>query len=276
MKERIKNMKFGTKLLLLAGAGVFLGVLTAFVVGRIVHNRVNADSYSVGQQNGYSGNPDGELLPALGLQFDASEIAKKVEKSVVTLIAYDIGGEGYGFGSGVLYKEDAVSYYILTNAHVVNKSEAVTCYFTGAIQPEVEVLGSDMGPDAALVRLYKNTITDEIMAGLELAVIGDSDALRAGDFIVTLGTPSEITYRNTITAGVVSGLDRTVTINGYDRNYIQIDAAINPGNSGGAMFDSEGRLVGITAAKIISSNIEDISFVLPINEFLDVVNTYMP
>lgn len=269
-------MKFGTRLLLLAGAGVLLGVLTAILSGFIVHWRINRDSYSIAENNGYSGNPDGDLLPALGLQYDASEIAEKVEKSVVTLIAYDIGGMGYGFGSGVLFKEDEVSYYILTNGHVVDNSEAVTVYFTGAIQPEVEVLGYDMGADAALVRLYKNTVTEEIMNGLELAVIGDSDELRAGDFIVTLGTPSEITYRNTITAGIISGLNRTVTINGYDRNYIQTDATINPGNSGGAMFNENAELVGITAAKIIASNIEGISFALPINAFLDVVNQYMP
>lgn len=274
--KRFKDMKFGTRLLLLAGAGVLLGVLTAILSGFIVHWRINRDSYSIAENNGYSGNPDGDLLPALGLQYDASEIAEKVEKSVVTLIAYDIGGMGYGFGSGVLFKEDEVSYYILTNGHVVDNSEAVTVYFTGAIQPEVEVLGYDMGADAALVRLYKNTVTEEIMNGLELAVIGDSDELRAGDFIVTLGTPSEITYRNTITAGIISGLNRTVTINGYDRNYIQTDATINPGNSGGAMFNENAELVGITAAKIIASNIEGISFALPINAFLDVVNQYMP
>lgn len=264
--------------LLSIGGGLILGVFCAFLTGSVLNRITNRSTYDVASQNGFSGDPDGEKLPSLLEQYDTAKLYSQVAGSVITLIEYEktFGGEtGYGFGSGVFFREDAERYFVLTNAHVVEGAEYLSAYFGAALQPEVTVIGSDISADCAVVSIAKKDLTEEACEGIRLAVLGDSGSLSAGDFVFTLGTPSDLAYADTLTAGVVSGLDRELVVNGHRRTYLQIDATLNPGNSGGGLFDERGELVGINSAKVISDDIEGISFALPIKEFMYVANRLM-
>ncbi len=255
------------------GAGLILGLCTSFITGWVLSERSSRTAYSVARENGYSGRPGTEAFKPVGLSFDAAGVVEKVSGSVVTVISYSEsywygdGSTGYALGSAVLFREDESFFYLLTNAHVVEHGVAATLYFRGSAQPEAVVMGYDLKEDVAVLRTEKKNIPDDILETLWCAQIGDSDRMRRGDYVVAIGTPASLSYMNTVTVGVVSGLSRSIHVEGYERLYLQIDAALNPGNSGGALFDAEGCLVGINAAKV--KNVYGVNLALPINQFLN-------
>ena len=256
------------------GAGLILGMIVSFSVGWVLSARENGEHYSIARENGYSGRPGAEKLLPVQLSFDAASVVSRVNGSVVTVISYDRsfwygdGSTGYALGSGVLFREDETYYYLLTNEHVVDGAIAATLYFRGSAQPAAEIMGGNADADVAVLRVAKADIAADILPTLCLAEIGDSEHLGRGDFVVAIGTPSSLSYMNTVTVGVISGLNRTIRVEGHERLYLQIDAALNPGNSGGALFDAEGRLIGINAAKVKS--VYGVNLALPINEFMNI------
>lgn len=141
-------------------------------------------------------------------------------------------------GSGVIV--DADEGYVLTNHHVIENGSEITVTLTDRRRFEAELVGSDPGTDIALLRIEPDDLT-----ALEL---GDSEALRVGDYVVAIGNPFGL--GQTVTSGIVSALGRSGLIaEGYE-DFIQTDASINPGNSGGALITLDGRLVGINTAII--------------------------
>jgi serine protease Do/serine protease DegQ len=140
-------------------------------------------------------------------------------------------------GSGVIV--DASNGYILTNHHVVeNADEIQISLFDGQLL-DAEVIGSDAATDIAVIKVDGNNLTD--------MPIGDSDAVRVGDFVIAIGNPFGLGH--TVTSGIVSALGRTGIGDGLE-DFIQTDASINPGNSGGALVNMHGELVGINSAII--------------------------
>jgi len=163
-------------------------------------------------------------------------------------------------GSGVVVSEDG---YILTNNHVVAEAEEIVVTFTEQKQYDAEIIGRDQKTDIALIKI-------DIGKPIPAAKLGDSDALRVGDWVVAIGNPFGL--GSTMTAGIVSAKGRVIGAGPYD-DFIQTDASINPGNSGGPLFNLEGEVVGINTAIFTQTggNI-GIGFAIPINMAKSVMN----
>jgi Do/DeqQ family serine protease len=139
-------------------------------------------------------------------------------------------------GSGVIV--DAQRGHVLTNHHVVKDAQQVAVTLKDGRRVEASVLGSDAGTDVALLKIEPDN--------LKALALGDSDALRVGDYVLAIGNPFGL--GQTVTSGIVSALGRTgLDIEGYE-DFIQTDASINPGNSGGALINLKGELIGINTA----------------------------
>jgi len=161
-----------------------------------------------------------------------------------------------GEGSGFVISQDG---YIVTNNHVVEDMDEIRIHFMDGSELEAEVIGRDPKTDIALLKVDPG---DQLLATIAL---GDSDAIRPGDWVVAIGNPFGLAH--TVTAGIVSAKHRREVspsrTQSYD-DFIQTDAAINPGNSGGPLIDLYGRVVGINTA--IRSNANTIGFSVPINQ----------
>jgi S1-C subfamily serine protease len=156
--------------------------------------------------------------------------------------------------------------FILTNAHVVEDANKVSVMLTDGRFFHCQVMGSDEIVDIAVLKMLNgNNGGPPIIANLPVAKLGDSNSLSVGKIVIAVGSPGGLD--NTVTMGIVSGLERSSTMVGIPHkkvDYIQTDAAINPGYSGGPLIDVErGKVVGINAA--ICSHMEGTSFAIPIN-----------
>ena len=167
-----------------------------------------------------------------------------------------------GQGSGLIFSKDG---YILTNSHVVEDASKVTVTLTDGRVYSCEVCGSDDIVDIAVLRITADRGGSPV-SNLPVASLGDSDELNVGSIVVAVGSPGGLD--NTVTMGIVSGLERSSVMVGIPHkkvDYIQTDAAINFGNSGGPLIDVEsGRVIGINAA--IRAHMEGTSFAIPINK----------
>ncbi len=163
-------------------------------------------------------------------------------------------------GSGVVISKDG---YIVTNNHVISEAEEITVTLPGSDKEyKAKVIGKDPLTDLAVIKIEAKN--------LKPIALGDSNRLKTGDIVFAIGNPFGV--GETVTQGIVSGLNRSnVGINTYE-NFIQTDAAINPGNSGGALVDSRGALVGINSAIITRSGGNNgIGFAIPVNMMKEVV-----
>ena len=167
-------------------------------------------------------------------------------------------------GSGFILTSDG---YVVTNNHVVEGATSVTVKLYNGDEYDAEIVGTDEMNDVALLKIDA--------ADLQAVTVGDSDQIEVGEEVIAIGNPlGELTF--TMTAGVVSALDREINTDGKPINMLQTDVAINSGNSGGALFDMNGNVIGITSAKYSGStssgaSIEGISFAIPINDALRVI-----
>ena len=167
-------------------------------------------------------------------------------------------------GSGFILTSDG---YVVTNNHVVEGATSVTVKLYNGDEYDAEIIGTDEMNDVALLKIDAT--------GLQAVTIGDSDQIEVGEEVIAIGNPlGELTF--TMTAGVVSALDREINTDGKPINMLQTDVAINSGNSGGPLFDMNGNVIGITSAKYSGStssgaSIEGISFAIPINDALRVI-----
>ncbi len=205
-------------------------------------------------------------------------VAEKVLPSVVGItVTYQVssffGGNGTseGTGSGIIISEDG---YIVTNNHVIS-SESSSNYFqiseaTGikvnlygdSESYDATVVGTDSYTDLAVLKIEKN--------GLNPAVLGNSNDLKVGEFVMAIGNPLGMEY--SVTSGIVSAVNRDVTVDGTSYNAIQTDAAINSGNSGGALVNSKGEVIGINTLKLAGSGIEGIGFAIPISSTTSIID----
>ena len=166
-----------------------------------------------------------------------------------------------GAGSGVIISSDG---YILTCAHVVSGASQITVTI-GDTDYTATVVGEDDTSDVAVLKIDAT--------GLTPATVGDSDSLSVGDSVLAVGNPlGEL--GGTVTSGIVSALNRSVTIQGTSStntmSLIQMDASVSPGNSGGGLFNMNGELIGLVNAKSSSSDAEGLGFAIPINDAIQV------
>ncbi len=197
----------------------------------------------------------------------AEAVATKCTNSVVgirttTSVMSFFGGsqEQSGNGSGVIYTADG---YIITNYHVigdaVKSSNSKIDVFIGNDKSKsypATVVGYNISCDLAVIKINAT--------GLTPVELGDSDQLNVGQYVVTIGAPGGLEFMGSVTYGIISGINRTVSTNS-SLKLIQTDAAINPGNSGGALLDAQGKLIGINSSKIASVEFEGMGFAIPAN-----------
>ena len=197
---------------------------------------------------------------------DTTSVVEKASDSVVGVVVETQSGSG----SGVVYDQTGKYTYIITNHHVIDGANKVQVVFSNNEYVDAEVVGSDEYSDVAILRCQPS---------FDVSVIdlGDSDLLDKGETVLAIGSPLGIQYSGTVTQGIVSATDRTVSVDlnddnvdDWDMNVIQTDAAINPGNSGGALVNMKGELVGITNMKFSDESVEGMGFAIPINDVITV------
>lgn len=202
-----------------------------------------------------------------GTAMSVKQIASVVSPSVVAITTEQMSGSqtwfgGYyvqsGAGSGVIISQDG---YILTCAHVVSGATSVKVQLDNGDTYDATIVGSDSTSDIAVIKIEAT--------GLTPAVIGDSDALAVGETVVAVGNPLG-TLSNSVTDGIISALNREVTVEDNDMTLLQTDASISPGNSGGGLFNANGELIGIVNAKSSYSEAEGIGFAIPINTAMEI------
>ena len=191
---------------------------------------------------------------------DYASIVKKTQDSVVSITTESVstsnGWSQYvtrGAGSGVIIQENG---YILTCSHVVEDARKITVTLNDQSTYSATLIGMDTDQEIAVIKINAS--------GLTAATYGDSSALQVGDRVVAIGNPLG-SLGGTATQGMISSLNRNLTVEGKVMNLLQTDAAINPGNSGGGLFDSSGNLIGIVVAKSTGSDVEGLGFAIPVN-----------
>jgi len=196
-------------------------------------------------------------------------VAKKAMSSVVGITTIQVQRqfiwetEVQGIGSGVIVNSNG---YILTNSHVIadGKAKRINVLFENGDTVDGEVLWNDSVLDIAIVKVKATN--------LPVADLGDSDSLEVGEIAVAIGNPLGLDFQRTVTAGVISGLNRSIRTEDGNvmENLIQTDASINPGNSGGPLLNSRGEVIGINTAKVQTG--EGLGFAIPINTIKPIIN----
>lgn len=174
-----------------------------------------------------------------------------------------------GAGSGIIFKIDTQFVYILTNNHVVDDADELLVEFNEDMLVEATVVGSDADTDIGIIKVALKNIDSGSAGELKAVVFGDSSSIKVGETAIAIGNP--LGYKNTITVGVISALDRNLGATN-SLNLIQTDAAINPGNSGGALVNIRGEVIGMNTIKISDTKVEGIGFALPVNEIKAIVD----
>jgi Trypsin-like serine proteases, typically periplasmic, contain C-terminal PDZ domain len=169
-----------------------------------------------------------------------------------------------GVGSGVIVDSNG---YILTNSHVIadGKAREINVLFENGDSKKAEAIWYDPTLDLAIIKVNaKNLVAAEL---------GDSDKLEVGEIAVAIGNPLGLEFQRTVTAGVISGLHRSIQVTQYNimEDLIQTDASINPGNSGGPLLNSKGQVIGINTAKIQTG--EGLGFSIPINTVKPIIES---
>lgn len=216
-------------------------------------------------------NPNLSQVSLTNYSDTAIYAAQKALPSMVSIsVEYDVNYMGMkkavaGSGSGVILSEDG---YILTNNHVISSADSSSFYqvsdaksikvkiYGDDTEYSAEIIGTDSQTDLAVLKIDKT--------GLTAAEFGDSSSVQIGEFVLAIGNPYNLEY--SVTAGIISALNREMTVENTTYNVIQADCAINSGNSGGALVNSKGEVIGITTLKLAGDGIESVSFAIPINE----------
>ena len=215
---------------------------------------------------------------------ETTNVVESVSDSIVGVVVYQNSTSGglfgsqtrtneqqkSGSGSGVVYEQTDKYTYIITNHHVIEDADKIQVVFSNNEYVDATLVGSDEYSDVAILRCQPDFDVSVIN-------IGDSSLLDKGEPVLAIGSPLGIEYSGTVTQGIVSGTERTVSVDlnndgveDWDMSVIQTDAAINPGNSGGALVNMKGELVGITNMKFSDETVEGMGFAIPINDVVSV------
>ena len=170
-----------------------------------------------------------------------------------------------GSGSGIIISDDG---YVVTNQHVVDKAAEISVILNTGEEYTAKLIGQDTKTDLAVLKI-------EADATLTAAVLGDSTDVQVGELAVAIGNPMGMEFSGSVTAGIVSAVNRTMTIDDRTYNLIQTDAAINGGNSGGALINQYGEIIGINSVKLSSTGVEGMGFAIAIDEAKPVIDDLM-
>ena len=263
------------------GSCITIPSLKKTIIEKLVTAPSDSGSTSVkGESNDNNSNANlNTLFISLQDYSDTSTgVAQKVQPSIVAItVEYSVSSifsrnpqTATAKGSGIIISEDG---YILTNNHVVTSTNSSSFYeieeankvtvklYNDDTEYEAKIVGTDSQTDLAVIKIEKD--------GLTAAELGDSDSVKVGEFAMAIGSP--LGLDNSVTAGIISAVNREVTDNdGIKYNTIQTDAAINAGNSGGALVNSKGQVIGVNTLKLSGDGVEGVGFAIPINSTKDI------
>ncbi len=232
-----------------------------------------------------SGSETAENTSTGSGEYTVAQIAENCGSSVVAITNKSVSEvqtmfgvfeqESEGSGSGVIIAESDSELLIVTNNHVVEDAEELTVCFNDSADEVYSAIikGTDANNDLAVVAIPLSDMDEDVLNSISIAVIGDSDSLKVGDEVVAVG--NALGLGQSVTSGIISAVDRAVTIDDITSNLIQTDAAINPGNSGGALFNMKGELIGINSAKYASEEVEGMGFAIPMSTAQPIIENLM-
>lgn len=272
------------KVALVVGVAVLFGAVggvtmqgTSYLTGKLLGKNTNS---TVGTTKTVS---NAKLTTSTStVTSDVSDIVENTLPSIVSITNMSVqevqnffGGtsqqESESAGSGIIISQNDSELLVVTNNHVVEGSDTLTVTFNDGNSVEAQIKGTDSARDLAVVAVPLDKISDDTMNAIKVATLGDSDSLKVGEPAIAIG--NALGYGQSVTTGIVSATGRT--IDGFDGEYIQTDAAINPGNSGGALLNANGEVIGINSAKINSSAVEGMGFAIPISDASEVIQNLM-
>ncbi len=219
--------------------------------------------------------PKEKVIENLPKENNISMIFKDVSQSVVSITSTEVFSnflvDNYSRtsqGSGVIVDDTGEQLTIITNYHVVKDTAKILVILDEEIDVTGSLLGYDEDSDLAFVSVKKENIPQSILVELKQATLGDSEKLKVGEKVLAIGSP--LGYKNTVTDGIVSGLQRNLNFPDRKLKLIQTNAAINPGNSGGALVNMSGEVIGINTVKIVGTQLEGLAFAIPINNVKEI------
>lgn len=292
--EPVKKKKKGKKVqsfLSMVTAGVVGSMLTIVAIPNIdtIQNLSEKISGVTGEQNTAvsSSNENNEAAAVVTTattttkNSDDIAVADMVEassKAIVGIVnlqeqtsrySTDTSAVESGSGSGVIFKVTGNEAYIVTNNHVIEGASEIEVSLYNGEKASAQLIGADALTDLAVLKINSK----DVEGTLEF---GDSSTLRAGEDVLAIGNPLGLEFSRTVTQGIVSATDRTITVTTsageWELNVIQTDAAINPGNSGGALLNASGQVIGINSLKISEDGVEGLGFAIPSNDVVPIVN----
>ena len=273
-----KNLKKWGQLLLVILISFFSGILGTFTTLQLSQ-----------KQNSGTTTTTTVSKAVLKNENSTTQAVDKVKDAVVSVITYSSNSQNslitsdetdtdtnaeqvFSEGSGVIYKKEGDTAYIVTNTHVINGAKKVDIRLADGTKVPGDIVGSDTYSDIAVVKIAADKVTT-------VAEFGDSNQLTVGETAIAIGSPLGSEYANTVTQGIVSSLNRNVSLKSEDgqaisTNAIQTDTAINPGNSGGPLINIQGQVIGITSSKIASNggtSVEGLGFAIPANDVINII-----
>ena len=282
MKHLQKFYKKGVKVLVIILIGFLSGALGSFVTLQLYQK----------QENQATNNNSGTVTQtSYKNENSTTQAVNKVKDAVVSIITYSSSSSRQSSvfngdetnsdsdnqqiaseGSGVIYKKDDKDAYLVTNTHVINGASKVDIRLADGTKVPGEIVGSDTFSDIAVVKISSEKVTT-------VAEFGDSSQLSVGETAIAIGSPLGSEYANTVTQGIISSLNRNVSLKSEDgqaisTKAIQTDTAINPGNSGGPLVNIQGQVIGITSSKIASNggtSVEGLGFAIPSNDAQNII-----
>ena len=220
-----------------------------------------------------------------GDTYTVAQIAEQCKSSVVAITNQSVQEvqtmfgtmqqQSTGSGSGVIIGKNDTELLIATNNHVVSGAESLTVCFNDDKDAvfDAKIKGTDADNDLAVIAIKLSDISDDVLNSISVATLGDSTQMEVGDQVVAIG--NALGFGQSVTSGVISALDREVTIDDTTATLMQTDAAINPGNSGGALFNMKGEVIGINSAKYASDEVEGMGFAIPMAKAQSIIENLM-
>ena len=216
---------------------------------------------------------------------DVTEVVELVMPSVVSVYNTSIStmeyfGQTYseeetstGTGFIIAQDDETNELLIVTNNHVVEDADSLEVLFIDDSTATAYIKGTDEGNDLAVISVSMDEMTEDTLSQIAIATLGDSDSLKIGQSVVAIG--NALGYGQSVTTGVVSALDRELTVENVTGTFIQTDAAINPGNSGGPLVDMNGNVIGINSSKIGGTTVEGMGYAIPISRAIPIIEELM-
>ncbi|CEI82475.1 hypothetical protein J18TS1_29510 [Oceanobacillus oncorhynchi subsp. incaldanensis] len=262
-------------------SGAIGGIISSVLVVLLLGNQLLPASEGImdssGGETASSSASSESIIPTIAsddadVSADISEVSQAVV-GVINMQQQNLWEDSQeaGTGSGIIYKKEDGKAYVITNNHVVEGAEQLQVALNEEHQVDATVLGTDALTDLAVLEIDGEHVDT-------VANLGSSEDIEVGETVMAIGNPLGMDFNNSVTRGIISGLNRNVEVdtNGdgapdWVTEVLQTDAAINPGNSGGALVNADGDVIGINSMKIAQSQVEGIGFAIPIDEALPVV-----